>query len=424
MFRQIIRLIPLLFTVFIDSLGFGLVFPIFSPMLIDNTGGMFSPDVSLAMRGLVFGVLISTYCIGQFFGGPLLGALSDRMGRKKVLVGSMWVAFLAYIMAGFGVIFQSLFVLFFARLLGGVAAGSYAVAQSVIADLSTEKNKAKNFGLLGMAWGSGFVIGPYLGGKLAAFGYTAPFAGASLFCLVNAILLIFKLKESIARLIPTKINWFSGIYQIRRAFSLPHLRSIFIVMFIFYLGWGFFTEFSPVFLSRYFGFNVGQIANFYAWVGLWVALCQGILIRPLLKIFAPEKLLPVALLALGLILPIFLFVQGIVSLFWIIPFVAFSQALIFPTSATMVSNVSSDEAQGEVLGIYSSVQWAAIAISPLFSGSLVALYPHLPITLGSGCMLIASGVFVWQYRRKKGALPKVEKEELLQEEKGTLPQEE
>lgn len=395
------HLIPLLFTVFIDSLGFGLVFPIFSPLLVNNEAGLFSPDVSLAMRGLIFGFLVSTYCFGQFFGGPLLGALSDRMGRKKVLISSMWLAVGGYLLASFGVVFSSLLILFIARVLAGVSAGSYAVAQSVIADVSTEENKTKNFGLVGMAWGLGFVIGPFLGGKLAVYGYTTPFILASLFCFCNALLLIFLFKESLSKLVPSKINWFSGVYQIRRAFSIHNLRGIFLVMFIFCLGWGFFTEFSPIYLMRHLGFNAGQIGNFYAWVGLWIALGQGLLIRPILKLLPPERLLPLALFGLGAILPVMLFTRGSVGLFWLLPCIAFSQSLIFPSAATLVSNLSSREAQGEVLGIYNSIQWAAIALPPLFSGSLVALYPYLPVMVGSICMLAAFVLFLFIFSRKK-----------------------
>ncbi|NGX37341.1 MAG: Tetracycline resistance protein, class C [Chlamydiae bacterium] len=395
------HLLPLLFTVFIDTLGFGLVFPIYSPMIINNDGGMFSPEVSLAMRGLVFGFLVSAYCLGQFFGGPILGALSDRVGRKKILVGSMWIAFIGYIAAGLGVVVQSLWILFFARLIGGVSAGSFPVAQSVIADVSTKENKTKNFGMIGMACWTGFVIGPFLGGRLAIYGFTVPFAVAALFCLSNALFLLFKLKESLPKEIPAKISWFHGVYQIRKAFSMPDLRGIFIVMFIFCLGWGFFTEFSPIFLTRRLGFNVVQIANFYAWVGLWIAVSQGLIIRPILKLFSPQRLLPIGLIGMAMVLPIMLFLRGMVSLFWLIPCIAFCQALIFPTSASLVSNLSSTENQGEILGIHNSIQWAAIGIPPLFSGSLVALYPHLPVTVGSICMMIAFLVFLWAYRPKR-----------------------
>lgn len=389
------HLIPILLTVFIDALGFGLVFPIFSPMIVSNEVGIFPPDSSLALRGLVFGLLVSAYCVGQFFGGPLLGSLSDRLGRKKVLVSSMWLAFIGYLFAGLGVILGNMTILFFARLMAGVSAGNFPVAQSVIADVSTPETKAKNFGLVGMSCWTGFVIGPFLGGRLAAHGFTVPFASAALICLFSALLLLFVMRETLQKRNPDrKITLFKGFSQIRRAFTMPAYRGIFISMFIFCLGWGTFTEFSPVFLTRRLEFNVGQIANFYAWVGLWIAICQGFAIRPLLKRFSPEKLLAAGLLGLGITLPIMLKLHTMTALFWYIPFVALCQAFIFPTSATLVSNLSSSEEQGEMLGINNSVQWAAIAVPPLLSGSIVALYPHLPITIGSACMLIAFGVFL------------------------------
>ncbi|NGX59447.1 MAG: Tetracycline resistance protein, class C [Chlamydiae bacterium] len=391
------RLLPLLLTVLIDSLGFGLVFPIFSPLIINNDGGIFPPEVSLAVRGLVFGLLVGIYCVGQFFGGPVLGALSDRFGRKKVLAGSMWLATLSYLFGGLGLVISSLSILFLARLLAGISAGSFAVAQSVISDISTKENKAKNFGLTGMAFWTGFVIGPFLGGRLAAFGFTIPFLASAFFCLGNALLILFKFKESLTEKKTTKINIFHGILQIRKAFSMPGLRGIFCVMFVFCLGWGFFTEFSPVFLMRKLHYDVIQIANFYAWVGLWIAISQGIIIRPILKRFAPHSLLRMGLILMALMLPIMLFVTRTASLFLLIPGIALAQAFIFPTAATLVSNQGTKETQGEIMGIHNSVQWAAIALPPLFSGSFVALYPHLPITVGSACMFIAFFIFLKAY---------------------------
>lgn len=388
------QLIPLLITVFIDSLGFGLVFPIFSPMLLNPEGGFFSPEISLAFRGFVIGILIASYCIGQFFGGPFLGALSDRFGRKKVLFYSMCLAAGGFLLAGLSITITSLILLFIARLMTGVSAGSFSVAQSAVSDLSTKENKVKNFGLVGMSFWTGFVIGPFIGGRLAVFGFTFPFLASSFFCMANALLITFMMKETFTPNLATPLQIFRGISQIRKAFSIPSLRGLFSVMFVFCLGWGFFTEFSPIFLIRRLHFNVEQIANFYAWVGLWIAVSQGLLIRPILKWFAPQSLLKVGLILMGLMLPIMLFINSTTGLFILIPWIALSQALIFPTSATLVSNLGTKETQGEILGINNSVQWAAIAIPPLFSGSLVALFPHLPVTVGSVCMCIAFLIFL------------------------------
>lgn len=394
------RLLPLFLTVFIDSLGFGLVFPIFSPLIVGNEGGMFADTSSLAVRGLLFGFLVSAYCIGQFFGGPLLGSLSDRKGRKKVLIGAMWIAFFSYLLAGLGVIISSLSLLYLGRILTGISAGSLPVAQSVIADVSTKETKAKNFALVGTSFWLGFVIGPYIGGKLAIYGFTLPFSVAAFVCLFNALLLLFVMHETVDTFaIQEKVEWLRGIKQIRKAFTLPHLRGFFLSMFVFCLGWGFFTEFSPIFLTRHLHFSLGEIANFYAWIGLWIAICQGIVIRPVLKHYSPDKLFSIGLLSLGFLFPIMLKLQTMKALMWFIPLIALCQAFIFPSAAILVSNLSSRQEQGEMLGINNSVQWAAIAIPPLFSGSFVALFPHLPISLGSICTLVAFVVFMKVFRK-------------------------
>lgn len=154
------RFLPLLLTVFIDSLGFGLVFPLLSPLILNNEANFFNPDVSLGTKGWVFGVLVSCFCVGQFFGGPILGALSDRLGRKKILFASVWIALISYLLAGASILMGSLATLIIARVLSGLAGSNYPIAQSMVADACEEGDKTKNFGLIGMAWGVGFVLGP------------------------------------------------------------------------------------------------------------------------------------------------------------------------------------------------------------------------------------------------------------------------
>ena len=394
-------MLSLFFTVFITSLGFGLVFPIFSPLIVNNEGAMFVDESSLAVRGLIFGFLISTYCLGQFFGGPFLGSLSDRMGRKKVLIGSMVLATSGYLIAAAGIIYQNILLLFVSRLFCGIAAGNFPVAQSVIADTATKENKTKRLGQVGMFFWTGFIIGPYVGGKMSVYGYMFPFGIAAVLAFTTVVMLAIFLRETRGQLIPSKISVFAGIYQIKKAFLKPELKGLFSVMFIVCLGWGFFTEFSSVFLLRRFSLGAKSIANFYAWVGLWVALSQGLLLRPLAKKYPPEQLLPVGLLLLGATLPILLAFTSPFPLYFVVPFIGVGVALIFPTAASIVSNRSNQEAQGEMLWISNSIQWLAIAVPPLFSGSLVALYPHIPISVGSGFILAGFVLFLWLFRWKK-----------------------
>jgi MFS transporter, DHA1 family, tetracycline resistance protein len=409
------RFLPLLITVFIDSLGFGLAFPLFSSLFMDPELSILPIDTSLSMRGWLFGLLISSFCIGQFFGGPVLGVLSDRKGRKKILLLTLLLAVVAYLFIGMGVVVKSVWLIFVARLVGGWAAANWSIAQSIIVDRSSDEEKAKNFGLLGMAWGTGFIIGPFLGGKLSDPHFfpggdlTTPFWVAAGFCLINFFLLLWRLEESLPKNLMAKVSWLAGFEHLKKAFTNPKLRGIFTVMFIFSLGWGFFTEFCPVFLIEHLGFKLGEVANFFAWVGLWMALCQGLLIRPFLGRFTPQLLLPCALFGMALVLPLLLLIHEPWVLFALLPFLVFFESMIFPTASTLVSNLSSKEAQGEVLGIHNSIQWAAIGFAPLFSGSIVALFPHLPITVAVSAMLMALVVFLKVFKKTGEAISEYNK---------------
>lgn len=395
------RFLSLLITVFIDSLGFGLAFPIFSALIINPETSVLPVETSLSMRGWIFGLLISSFCVGQFFGGPILGALSDRKGRKKILLSTLLLSFATYALVSLGIVVQSVLLILLARLVGGWAGANWTIAQSIIVDKSTDEEKPKNFGLLGMAWGSGFVIGPFLGGKLAVFGLTTPFLIAAVLCLSNFFLLLWSLEETLPSNLFAKISLLEGVQHLKKAFTTPKLRSLFIVMFIFNFGWGFFTEFSPIFLIEKFHFSLNNVAHVFAWVGLWIALSQGLLIRPFVKRFAAHTILPFALGAMAISMGVMLCVKEGWGVFAILPIVAFFDSLIGPTASTLVSNLSAKEAQGEILGIHNSIQWAAIGFAPLFSGSLVAMYPHLPVTVATVSLGIAMLIFLKVYFQQR-----------------------
>ena len=407
-------LLPLLFTVFIDSLGFGLVFPIFSPLLLDVQGGMVGAEVSLGTRGALVGLLISSFCIAQFFSGPFLGAHSDKKGRKKILLYTVLAAFASYLMAGLAISYGLLWLLFISRIAAGISAGNYAIAQSTIVDTSQEKEMANNFGLIGMAWGLGFIIGPYIGGKLlvpsffSSGAWTTPFWFAAFLCGVNYLLLWFGMRETLPASSQIKMSLSLGVRHLKMAFTHPTLRGLFIGMFLFSFGWGFFTEFSPIFLIRRMDFSVTDIANFYAYVGICIAVSQGVLIRPFVKKFAPHQILLFGLLTIGVALPFMLAATSFFHLLFVLPFIAFAESLIGPTATTLVSNLTPKENQGEMLGIYNSIQWAAIGLAPLFTGSFVTLYTHLPITVASGTMFIAWLVYYFVFKKiKQPEIPRV-----------------
>src|SRR3989344_1101701 len=192
----------LLLVIFIDMLGIGIIIPLLGSVFMDSSTGIFSANTPLYIKSIMYGVMMGLYPLGQFFGAPLLGALSDHYGRKKLLILSIAGSAIGYVLFGIGIIYQNIYLLVFSRLLDGFTGGNISIAMSSIADISDEKSKAKNFGLIGMAFGVGMVIGPFIGSRLSDsnivswFSYSTPFFITAMIASVNIVLLLFVYKET------------------------------------------------------------------------------------------------------------------------------------------------------------------------------------------------------------------------------------
>lgn len=390
-------ILPIFVTVFIDLLGVGIVIPILAPLFL--SGNLFPVDFALESRLILLGLLIASYPIAQFFGAPILGALSDRHGRKKILMISLFGRFIGYLLMALGVYLDHIYLLFFSRIIDGFTGGNISIALSAMADMSDEKSKAKNFGLIGMAFGLGFILGPFIGGKLADpnlvswFNYATPYLFAAILTIFNILLVVFMFKETLQTKINSKISLATGFHNIKKAFSMPNLRNMFVVIFLLTLGFNFFTQFFQVFLIEKFQFTQSQIGNLFGYLGFWVAVTQGVVTRYLAKKFTPVQVFSVSALMLSLTLPLLLVPKVPHYLLYIIPFIALFNGLTQPNSTAIVSNLSDKESQGEILGINQSIQSLGMAIPPIIAGFVVALHPSLPIILSSFFIFISWIVF-------------------------------
>lgn len=405
-----IKLWIILFIGFVDYVGIGLVYPIFAVMLFDPHSALVAPETSFGYRGAFLGVLIGLTPITQFFSAPLLGTFSDLKGRRIALILGICTGCLGYLMAVVGIWSSSLALLFLYRILVGVSDSTAAVAQAVIADVSTEETKARNFGFLNSSLGLGFTIGPFIGGKFGDpnfaswSGYSVPFIISGCLVLSNLILVLWKFPETHVVKTPRAFKVFDQLNNIAKVFTWHHLKWLFLGGFAFSFAWSFFNEFIPVLMIKNFQFSSNDIGNFYGYTGAWYALSAALFIVPLLKHVSPERLVFLACLSCAAFLSIFSLIQNPFYIWLITPFVMCTLAIGFPTATTVVSNRTNEDCQGEVLGIYQSVQALAMGINPLFVGSLIGNYPISAVWGGVASMIVAAFAF-WMARKRNHTIP-------------------
>jgi DHA1 family tetracycline resistance protein-like MFS transporter len=397
-------LLPIFFTVFLDLVSVGIVIPILPTLFLNPNSSILPSDTNFQTRVVLFGLLGSAFSFFQFFGSPILGALSDKYGRKKLLLLTLCGTFVGYLLFILAITSSSVWMLFLSRAIKGFMGGNIAIAMSAIADVSKPADKAKNFGLIGMAFGLGFIVGPFIGGKLADpsilpwFGLAVPFIFASIMSLFNIGLLIFNFDETLSKFTNKSINIFTGLTNLKKAFDMVNLRIIFITSFLITFGFTFFMNTFQVFLVEKFAMGPSEIANIFAYLGLWIALTQGIITRILSRKFSSAQILKVLMPISAVVFIIIFPITNPLLLFAVLPVLAISNGLINPNITAIVSNLARSDQQGEIIGVNQSISSIAMAIPPLLAGFFLAININIPLLVASGIVFVAWFIFTSKFK--------------------------
>lgn len=384
---------------FVDSLGIGLIYPLFTFLLFDTSLTLVPFDSSPEYRGTILGILIALTPISQFFCSPLLGAFSDIKGRKKALIIGISIGCLGYLIGIMGIYFNSLALLFFYRILVGASDATAAVAQASLADISTKANKAKRFAYFNSSLGFGFSIGPFLGGIIADsdivswFNFTTPFILAGLLSVINLLLVIWKLPETRKKTNKITFDLIEGLHSIRKAFHLKHMQWLFFGGFALSFGWSFFAEFIPVLLYKRFDLDLSMMSEYLAFNSVWYAfgaLAAAYFVHSL----NPEKVAVITPVIVAACMLAYAFIEQYYYIWFLVPPMMCGLSFAFPTSTAILSNRTNEESQGEVLGIFQSVSAAAMGLSPLLAGSAIGAHPSL-IAWGGALCFFLSGFAFW-----------------------------
>ncbi len=397
-------LLVVFLTVLIDLIGFGILIPVI-PELFNEGGAYFlMPGNSWFSqnRFLILGILTASYPLAQFVASPILGQISDKYGRKRVLAICLLGTAIGHALFAIGIHEHSLLILFVARIFDGLTGGNISVAQAVIADVSTPKTRQKNFGLIGAAFGLGFIMGPFLGGILASsqvvswFDATTPFDFAAILSLLNVFFVMQMLPETHTHINKTLVLTPSKSFQnIIRAFALKSTLPLFITVFLFQGGFSFYSTFSSTYLLQRFDMSERDIGLFFAYIGVWIVITQGFILRKVAGRFAEHKLVRVSLFMIAGALFLYPAMNHLAYLFILVPFYAIPIGITNATITSLVSRSVGPSLQGEILGINSSFMALAQAIPPIIAGFIVTgSATSASITVASLIVAIG-GIYFW-----------------------------
>ncbi|WP_299769815.1 TCR/Tet family MFS transporter [uncultured Tateyamaria sp.] len=385
----------ILLTVMIDAMGIGLIVPVM-PDLIQEVQGM-----GLGTAALWGGVLSTIFAAMQFLFGPLLGALSDRYGRRPILLVSLVVLALDYLVMA---VAGTIWLLFLGRIVGGITAATQSTANAYMADISKPEQKAANFGLIGAAFGIGFVLGPAMGGFLAEYGTRAPFYAAAGLAAGNAVFGYIVLKETVDDRIRRPFAWSRanpfGLFK--HLGKLPGLGPLLLVFFIYQIAFIVYPAIWAYYTAERFDWSPGMVGLSLSLFGISMAVVQGGLIRPMLRVFGERGAVVYGHIA---DVAVFLLIGFVSSGTWLLiltPLAALP-AVITPALQSIMSQAVGDDEQGELQGALVSIAALAMIVSPLLMTSVFYTFttpetgvylPGAPFLLAAVLMAVALMVFV------------------------------
>ncbi|HZG51868.1 MAG TPA: MFS transporter [Pyrinomonadaceae bacterium] len=356
-------LLVIFVTVFIDLVGFGIVIPVL-PYYVEGTKFNATPRT--------VGILFASYSVMQLIFSPILGRLSDRYGRRPILFFSLLGTSLGFFILGFA---TTLWMLFLGRIIDGITGGNISTAQAYIADVTTPENRAKGMGLIGAAFGLGFIFGPAIGGILSQWGIGVPFFFAGGLALANAVLLYFTLPETVTPDHPARTSAAAGRWsQLAGAVRQPRLAYVLAIYFLFVVAFSIMTTSFTLFTMYRFGYDAAHNGYLFMYVGIIGALIQGGLIGRLVKLFGemPLVLAGALLFALSLFaIPLVGPQTGLSALLLVGGTFAVGNALATPSLQTLASRSVGRGEQGGVLGVTQSVASLARAVGPMVAALLI-----------------------------------------------------
>jgi DHA1 family tetracycline resistance protein-like MFS transporter len=387
---------PLLFSIgLLDFMGFTIAATIFPGLLLDPANGLLPTSWGHDLRLILVGVLLSVFPLGQFLSAAVLGAASDKWGRRSILLITLLGTVASCLLTAFAITFEWGVVLFVSRFLLGLCAGNVTVAQASIVDISTEKTKASNISLIQLSLGLAWVFGAPLGGFLSNstivnwFSNSTPFWMLFIALTILLILVYFFYPET-----EQKIHMFKGFQLSYQALSHFNYRDMFFVWMLFIAGWALFLQFLPSFLILKFDYTASSVGPLLAFMGGTFACTQIFIARKILNFMPPETVLKILMLLPGIAALLMAFLNNGLFFHMVAFCFSFGMGFTLPSLLAAISNRADKREQGSVLGMAQSLQALVTIIVTVIGGKLLAINISLSCLIGGGLMFSAWVLFV------------------------------
>jgi MFS transporter, DHA1 family, tetracycline resistance protein len=379
-------LLVLFLTTFVNLVGFGIIIPLL-PFYAQTFGA--SP--------FAIGLLFASFSLSQLVASPVLGDLSDRYGRRPVLIFSLLGTVLSFVMLALA---GSLLVLFAARIIDGITGGSITTARAYIADVTTEENRARAFGLLGVAFGLGFIVGPALGAAFSHISYTAPIWAAAAITLLATVLAWYWLPETAHQV---RVGGGSPWTAVREMAGRPHLRMLLSVDFIYWTAFAVYQTTFALFGAVRFGFDVTHTGYLLAAFGALGVIVQGVLVGPLVDALGERRTLAVGLVfaaigwggsALTFSVPVFvaMLVPGAIGI-----------GLCNATLSALISNAAGPHEQGRVQGAAGALESLGRTVGPIWGNGTLQAYGEGAAYGSAAVALLGAAALTTRYRPPRRA---------------------
>jgi DHA1 family tetracycline resistance protein-like MFS transporter len=380
------KLLTLFLIVFIDLLGFSIILP-----LLPFYAETFSATPTQV------GLLVASYAAAQLVGAPVLGRMSDRFGRKPVLLISLAGTFIGFLMLGFA---NSLAMLFASRILDGFTGGNISVAQAYVTDITDESNRAKGLGMLGAAFGLGFIIGPAVGGILSVYGFALPAfvaAGLSLVSILGVIIFLPEsLSEEARKDLMNQTRQRFSLENLWKAINRPRVGPIYHVRFFYGLAFAIFQTIFPLYAQYKLGLDARGTGFVLTYVGILVVFVQGFLIGWLASRFNEYRLVFLATLIMTVSLFAWAVAPNLLFVLVILAPLAFAAGILNTLLNSTLSKAVYPEEVGGALGLSASLESLTRVISPAAGGFLLgSLGPWAP-GLAGGLIMIWTVNYAWR----------------------------